>query len=158
MKIYPKWWFVNQPIKNGGCTFRVHSSQSSHINYSWWKLRDLAAPGMLLKPFRKSWDKLPTSTGERRISEPSTISPIKSGKSLKNTIHLHQLWSPQQKWLPFHDPWHITHEFPHITVTERVLPRIIRSIDRLDACRALANCLGMVGKTMEMVLQATPKR
>ena len=34
--------------------------------------RNSAPPGMVLKPCRQ-WDKLATSTGDRRISEPSTV-------------------------------------------------------------------------------------
>ena len=34
--------------------------------------RNPAPPGMVIKPC-KYWDKLPTSTGDRRISHPSTV-------------------------------------------------------------------------------------
>ena len=41
-------------------------------SYCWWFRNPEQPPGMALTPW-KWWDKLPTSTGERWISEPSTI-------------------------------------------------------------------------------------
>jgi len=63
----------------------------------------LLPPGMVLKPC-KYWDKLPTSTGERRIFEPSTVSP-NSNKAppcwlqrLRRT-KLSRFWLPLQNFL-----------------------------------------------------------